>query len=127
MRLKDLLTVTTGFSLIEVMITLVLMSVSLLALAGLQMKAIKGNALSKRMTTAISIAEERLEQIKNTPYASIQSQTAQQVTVASSNFTRQVTVTNNSPLPNTKTVEVIVTWHDGAKSYTVPLSSIITQ
>ena len=116
-----------GFTLIEIMITLVILSVGLLALAGLQVNAIKGNTNSRRMTTAVFIAEKKLEQIKNTPYTNIQSESIQQVTEASANFTRQVTVTSNNPLQNTKKIDVIVTWKDGSKSYTVPLSTIISQ
>lgn len=116
-----------GFTLIEIMITLVILSVGLLALAGLQVNAIKGNANSRRMTIAVFIAEKKLEQIKNTSYTNIQSESIQQVTEASTNFTQQVTVTTNNPIQNTKKIDVTVTWKDGSKSYTVPLSTIISQ
>lgn len=127
MKWKRLMWPEEGFTLIEIMITLVIMSIGLMALAGLQISAIRGNAFSKRLTTAISIAQSRLEQVKNTPYANIQSESSTQVTESNLNFTRQVTVTNNSPLPNTKRVEVAVTWTQASKTYTVPISTIISQ
>ena len=129
MKWKRLMWPEEGFTLIEIMITLVIMSIGLMALAGLQVSAIRGNAFSKRLTTAISIAQSRLEQVKNTPYANIQSESSTQVAVSNPNlnFTRQVTVTNNSPLPNTKRVEVTVTWTQASKTYTVPISTIISQ
>ena len=129
MKWKRLMWPEEGFTLIEIMITLVIMSIGLMALAGLQVSAIRGNAFSKRLTTAISIAQSRLEQVKNTPYANIQSESPTQVAVSNPNlnFTRQVTVTNNSPLPNTKRVEVTVTWTQASKTYTVPISTIISQ
>ena len=65
-----------GFTLVESMLTLAIMSVGLLALAGLQITALRGNDLSRRMTTAVSIAEQRLEQLKNTPYTNIQAEAA---------------------------------------------------
>src|SRR5688572_11994604 len=99
-----------GFTLIETMIALVVLSVGLVALAGLQISAIRGNTLSKRMTTAVSIANARVEQIKNMPYANIQSESLTQVTESNMNFTRQVTVANDNPLTNTKMVNVTVTW-----------------
>ena len=128
MKWKRLMWPEEGFTLIEIMITLVIMSIGLMALAGLQVSAIRGNAFSKRLTTAISIAQSRLEQVKNTPYANIQSESPTQVAVSNPNlnFTRQVTVTNNSPLPNTKRVEVVVTWTQASKTYTVPISTIIS-
>jgi type IV pilus assembly protein PilV len=116
-----------GFTLIEIMISLVILSIALIALAGLQVRAIKGNAFSKRMTAAVSMAESKIEQIKNSPYANIQSEAAAQFTQANINFTRQVAVTNNSPLPNTKTVNITVTWTDGSTSHTVPISTIVSQ
>ena len=116
-----------GLTLIEVLITLVILSVGLLALAGLQISAIKGNSNSKRMTMAVSIAEKKIEQIKNTSYTSIQSEPAQQFVEGGISFTRQVNVADNNPFQNTKKIDVTVTWKDGSKSHTIPLSTIISQ
>ena len=116
-----------GFTLIEIMITLVILSIGLLSLVGLQVSAIKGNTNSKRMTTAVSIAEKKIEQIKNSPYDNIQSESTQQVSEGGINFTQQVTVTTNNPLQNTKKIDITVSWKGGSKSYSVPLSTIISQ
>jgi len=115
-----------GFTLVESLLTLAIMSMSLLALAGLQITALRGNALSRSMTTAVSIAEQTIEQLKNTSYANIQAEAATQVTAANLHFTRQVTVTNG-PLPNTKSVSVLVSWQDQSKTHTLPLATIIGQ
>jgi type IV pilus assembly protein PilV len=127
MRSKPTVKSKEGFTLIEIMIALVVLSIGLIALAGLQMSAIRGNTLSKRMTTAVSIANARIEQIKNMPYANIQSESSTQVTESNMTFTRQVTVSNDIPVADTKTVNVTVTWKNGAKSHTVPISTVITQ
>jgi type IV pilus assembly protein PilV len=129
---RRLISIEDGFTLIEIMITLVILSIGLVALAGLQVSAIKGNAFSKRMTTAVSIANEKLEQVKDTPYAEILSDSPTQILIDYPNeprmiFTRQVTVTNNVPLANTKTVNVTVTWSDGSNSHSVPITTIISQ
>jgi type IV pilus assembly protein PilV len=108
------------------MLTLAIMSVGLLALAGLQITALRGNALSRRMTTAVSIAEQRIEQLKNTSYTNIQAEAATQVTASNLHFTRQVTVTNG-PLPNTKSVSVLVSWQEQSKPHTLPIVTIIGQ
>ena len=128
MKAKQLLRSNAGFTLIESMLTMVILSISMLALAGLQVSALRGNALSRRMATAVSVAEGKLEQVKNTFYTNIQSEAATQITVSNMNFTQQVTVTNG-PLANTKAVSVTVTWQDkmqtGAVTHTVPLATII--
>jgi prepilin-type N-terminal cleavage/methylation domain-containing protein len=115
-----------GFTLVESMLTLAIMSVGLLALAGLQITALRGNDLSRRMTTAVSIAEQSIEQLKNTPYTNIQAEAASEVTASNLHFTRQVTVTDG-PLPNTKSVSVLVSWQDQSKTHTLPLATIIGQ
>jgi type IV pilus assembly protein PilV len=127
MTSKSWASMEDGFSLIELMITLVILSIGLVALAGLQVSAIKGNAFSKRMTAAVSIANQKLEQIKDTAYANILSESSTQITQSNMSFTRQVTVTNNSPLANTKTVNVTVTWSDGSNSHSVPITTIISE
>jgi type IV pilus assembly protein PilV len=127
MRSKPTVKSEEGFTLIEIMIALVVLSIGLIALAGLQMSAMRGNTLSKRMTTAVSIANARIEQIKNMPYANIQSESSTQITESNMTFTRQVTVSNDIPVANTKTVNVTVTWKNGAKSHTAPISTVITQ
>ncbi len=116
-----------GFTLIEVMIALIVMSIGLTALAAVQISAIQGNAFSKRMTTAVSIADEKMEQIKSNLYTEIVSESSSQITQSNLNFTRQVTVTNNSPLTNTKTINVTVSWSEGSKSHSVPITTIVSQ
>jgi type IV pilus assembly protein PilV len=127
MTSKSSMSIEEGFTLIEIMIALVVMSIGLTALAAVQISAIRGNAFSKRMTTAVSIADEKIEQIKSIPYANILSESSIQITQSNMNFTRQVTVTNNSPLPNSRKVEVVVTWSEGSKSHSVPITTIVSQ
>jgi type IV pilus assembly protein PilV len=116
-----------GFTLIELLIALVILSVGLTALAGIQVSAIKGNAFSKRMTAAVSIADQTMEQLKNTPYNDIKSQSTSQISQSNMNFTRNVTVINDDPMVNTKTIHVTVAWVDGVKTYRVPVSTIISR
>jgi type IV pilus assembly protein PilV len=116
-----------GFTLVETMLTLVILSVGLTALAAVQLTAIKANAFSKRMTTATLLAEAALEQLKDTPYANVQSAAATTVTAANLQFTRQVTVTANSPVANAKTVLVAVRWTEGSQTRTVPVTTILYQ
>jgi type IV pilus assembly protein PilV len=60
-----------GFSLVEFLIATIILSVGLLALINLQWTSIRGNSDSKEMTNAIFLAETRMEQLKNIPYASL--------------------------------------------------------
>jgi len=126
LKVQQSISPNAGFTLVESMLTLAILSVGLLALAGLQITALRGNALSRRMTTAVSIAEQRIEQLKNTSYTNIQTEAATQVTASNLHFTRQVTVTNG-PLPNTKSVSVLVSWQEQSKPHMFPIVTIIGQ
>ena len=59
-----------GFSLIEVMIAIVILTVGLLSLAQMMMIATNSNALSGRMTSSAALAKEQLERLKAVPFYS---------------------------------------------------------
>jgi prepilin-type N-terminal cleavage/methylation domain-containing protein len=59
-----------GFSLIEVMVAIVILTVGLLSLAQMMVVATNSNNLSGRMTSCSTIAKEQLERIKAAPFHS---------------------------------------------------------
>ena len=58
----------SGFSLIEVLISLVILSVGLLAVAQMQVAAIRSIAFSRHMTSATYLARQQLEYLRSLPY-----------------------------------------------------------
>ncbi|MHB1024532.1 MAG: type IV pilus modification protein PilV [Desulfobacteria bacterium] len=54
-----------GFSLIEVLISLVILAIGLLGLALFQTTAIKGNAIASKWTVATELAQDRLEKFRH--------------------------------------------------------------
>jgi type IV pilus modification protein PilV len=58
-----------GFSLIEVLVGLVILAIGLLAIAGMQITSVRGNFFSSNMTQASILAQDRMEGLKNLPYA----------------------------------------------------------
>ena len=60
-----------GFTLIEVLIAIVVLSVALLALAGLQIISIRGNSFGNHMTEAITLAKDLMEEMKDTEWDQI--------------------------------------------------------
>jgi type IV pilus assembly protein PilV len=109
-----------GFTLIEALIAIVLLSVGLLGLSAMTIGTIRGLVFSNNKTIATTLARDKLEQIKHTGYASATS--AQyppepyHTLVGYEAFQRLVTITDNTPRPNTRTVAVTVTWQDSAGS-----------
>ncbi len=57
-----------GFSLIEVMVAIVILTVGLLSLAQMMVVATNSNNLSGRMTSCSALAKEQLERLKSAPF-----------------------------------------------------------
>jgi prepilin-type N-terminal cleavage/methylation domain-containing protein len=57
-----------GFSLIEVMVAIVILTVGLLSLAQMMVVATNSNNLSGRMTSCSALAKEQLERLKAAPF-----------------------------------------------------------
>jgi type IV pilus assembly protein PilV len=62
-----------GFSLIEVLISLVILAVGLLGLALFQTTAIKGNAIASKWTVATEQAQDRIERFRHVAWDNITS------------------------------------------------------
>jgi len=60
-----------GFSLIEVLIAIVILSVSLLALAGLMVQTTQNNSFGNHMTEASTVAQDVFERLRARPYNSM--------------------------------------------------------
>ncbi len=57
-----------GFTLIEALVTLMLVSVGLLGLAQLQVRALTASANSKAQTTAVGLAQQKIEELRGIRY-----------------------------------------------------------
>jgi prepilin-type N-terminal cleavage/methylation domain-containing protein len=57
-----------GFSLVEVMVAIVILTVGLLSLAQMMIVATHSNQLSGRMTSCSALAKEQLERLKAAPF-----------------------------------------------------------
>jgi type IV pilus assembly protein PilV len=73
MRNKELKRMTEdikerGFTLVEIMITIAILSIGLLAIASMQIRAIEGNASADRLTEATSWGQDKLEELMALPY-----------------------------------------------------------
>jgi prepilin-type N-terminal cleavage/methylation domain-containing protein len=123
MRLRD----RKGFTLVEVMIAVFVLTVALLGLISVTVMIIKGNDFSRRMTTATTLAKDKIEQVKKAPYNTISAGTTTDYLNIDSSagatgayFTRILTVTDNTPTTNMKTVQVVVNWNwGGTRNVTV--------
>jgi len=59
------LRLNNGFTLIEVMIAMVILSVALLSTASTTVSVIKGNQVSDRVTEAVALTQDTIEELRN--------------------------------------------------------------
>ena len=130
------LTRGAGFTLIEVLISLVILSISLLAMAGLMATTTRNNASGGHLTEAATFAQDLLEKLRLTPLGSIPFNTTvfpDQVpgavpTVGSTGITyiRSYVAVPNIPAPN-NTLDIItitVSWTDTTPHLITMVSAI---
>ncbi len=134
-----------GFTILEVLIAISILTVGLLAVATMQVSAIRGNSLSSNVTGALALAEDKMEYLLGINYndASLQdtipANNANLSTIASGSvdhedpnidetgavggrYRRVWNISNNDPITNNKAITVIVTWNQNKQK--VIISSI---
>jgi type IV pilus assembly protein PilV len=111
-----------GFTLIEIFITILLLTIGLLGTAALTTGVVRGNQASKNMTTATTIAQTCFEENRRVGYSSAGAVPAGgsnscvsgtgTVTSGGVSFTRTLTI--DTSVANIKTLTVTVSWSEGA-------------
>ncbi len=103
-----------GFTLIEVIISLILLAVGLLAIAVMQTTAVRGNFFSHYLTQASYVGQDRLEFLDTLPINSAELQAGDHndgtTTVAGIVFSRTYTV---SVIGGLRTIIYTISWNDG--------------
>jgi type IV pilus assembly protein PilV len=113
-----------GFTLLECLVSLIVFFVVIMGLSSITVMVIKGNSFSQTMTVATALATDKIESLQNTGYDDVASggpETLQSI------YARQWTVTSNSPVVNTKTIDVTVSWSWLGFTRNVTLTTIITR
>lgn len=122
----------TGFTLIEVMISIVVLSIAVLGFSAMTLGTIRGLSFSDRMTTATTLAQTQMEALNNAPYDNVIADNYPPEDFGAiagyETFRRTVTIADATPEVNTKTVTVNVWWRDDAGTpRNVTLSTLLLQ
>jgi len=117
-------TKTKGFTLIEVLITLVIMAVSLLALAALMGTTTKSNSYGSHITEAATFAQDKLEELRAIPWENIPLGTTSDQKNGSTGiaYVRHLDIQENG---NLKTATITLNWVDRT-NHSLRLTSAMT-
>lgn len=119
------------------MIALAIFAIALLAIAGMQIAAIRANAFANNMTTAVILAEDKMEELKRLAYNHGQltddGDTNDLLDIENpdhqdhpgTGYIRVWNISDNIPVNGTKTVAVIVGW--GNWRHKVEIHTIIAR
>jgi len=119
-----------GLSLLEIVIAMAVVFLALLGFAGFSVVAHTGMSASEKMTRAVTLAQEKMEDIqrqgvppgltsqwtKTEPYGSI---------AGALHHQRILTMTPDDPMPGLHTVTIQVQWDNGA--HATSLKTYVTQ
>lgn len=112
-----------GFSLIEVLVALIVLSVALLALASLMGVVTRNNAYGSHLTEATTFAQGKLEELRVSRWDAIIAGTDDVTGCSNINYSRAWEVTNGAGI---KTVAVTIGWNDRV-NHSIRLLSVISQ
>jgi len=110
-----------GFTLVEVLVAITILSIGLLGMAGLTTSVMRGNSVSNRMTAAITLSQEKMENIRGLGYSG----TPKTDTTATEDYDsipdyplyKRVTITDvDNPAPGMKMVTVTAYWSSDVHS-----------
>jgi len=131
-----------GMSLIEVMFALVLLLLSTLAMMKTGLLAVQTNMVNSLRDEAVSVAEERMNELKNELFSAsatsillnptgasgvADATVVRKLRATSVTYTRTRIVAAINTTPPARQVSVIVTWSYRGQSYTHGITSIMRQ
>jgi prepilin-type N-terminal cleavage/methylation domain-containing protein len=107
--MRHFLTEQNGYSLVEILIAVTIFSIGILAVAGMQISSMYGNAFSRNTTGAVTIAQDRIEQTMDLSFDHADL-SAGNYTETQGMYNVAWTINDDVMAPNTKTIDVTLTW-----------------
>jgi type IV pilus assembly protein PilV len=138
-----------GFSIIEVMIAISILSVGILALASMQVSAMRGNSFASGVTEGSTWAADQIEKLMKLPWDDLSLEDADgdganglddigfdnnpatkpdaDFRATQGGFSIHWNVAQDVVTTNTKTVNVIVTWMDHSAQKSVSMQRVVAR
>ena len=120
-----------GFTLLEVIVAVSILTFGLLAVASMQLTAIHGNYNASNITEATTVAQDRLEDLIGRPYGdpllNPGSGLSDPTPPSPPGYTITYDVVDNNPITNTRLITVTVQWQDKGVQKSSVLTCVKTQ
>ncbi len=122
-----------GFSLVEVMVALTILSVGMLAAASLMSNSLRSDRGAHGITEAVTVAEDLAEQLLSAPLTDtrLSSETASNPHTARATlddrYRLRWTVTDAFPTPQSVHIRIVVQWRENGRDHYVPLNYVRTK
>lgn len=117
-----------GFTLLEILIAIVLLSIGLLAMASLTVGIMGGNLFSNRLTTATTLAQDKMEDNQRLGYFGVADSTESYGSITDyPEYKRVTTINLNYPVAGTGMRMVTVTVFWDSDEHSVTLQTILAQ
>lgn len=134
-----------GFSLIELMIAIFVLTIGVLAVCSMQISGMNGNTAARQYTDYATLAMDQLETLMGSPYDSLPTDGANNGNVANGatglfttnntadqvipggDYNIYVNVAPNALMNNTTTVSIIVAWNNAGTPRRFSLQGVIPQ
>lgn len=112
----------TGFTLIELMVAMVILSIGILAMGSLQIHAMKANSSAQRMTEAMTLTCDRIEALMTATWTDTATDSALSPgdhTTTRDGYTISWNVTDGTAEEKKKTLTFDVSWPEGTTTHHV--------
>jgi type IV pilus assembly protein PilV len=115
-----------GITLLEVIIAIAILTFGLLSVGVMQASSIKGNSFARGTTEGTTWAGDAVERLMMLSYDHDDLDQAQNPHQAvEGRYTITWNITDDTPIANTKTLDITVTWNDRGVQKTLSLQQII--
>jgi len=110
-----------GFTLLEMMIAMTILSVALLGLGQMMLLSIRGNSFGNKVTEATTFAQDKMEELRTVDWNGLQDGNDTISGFQGIQYQRAWTVV---PAGTMKTVNLAVSWNDG-NDHLIRITSVI--
>jgi len=113
-----------GVTLIENILAIAIIAIGLFSVMSVVTIVTKGNTHSKRVTTATTMAQDKMEYFNKVDYSDVLG-----TSTVTTDYYLVAVVQNDTPVTNTKTITVNVYWDpaDATSSHKVELQTILAE